>query len=78
MQRLDYVRSAYRRTIDAVEQFIRMYRPHAVREDIELFAKLRGLVSEHEYDAMRQLFENEEDKLRGDVDLRRWSIGSMR
>ena len=52
MQRLDYVRSAYRRTISAVGQFIRMYRPRAVREDTELFAKLRGLVSEHEYDAM--------------------------
>jgi hypothetical protein len=78
MQRLVYVRSAYRRTISAVERFIRVYRPHAVREDIKLFAKLRGLVSEHEYDAMCQLFESKEDKLRSDVDLRRCSTGSWR
>ena len=40
-----------------------MYRPHAAREDTELFPQLRGLVSKHEYDAMAELFENKEHQL---------------
>ena len=55
-----------RRTVTAIEQFIGMYRPHAAREDTELFPKLRGLVSEHEYDAMAELFEDKEHQLFGD------------
>ncbi len=55
-----------RQTVAAIEQFIRMYRPHAAREDTELFPKLRGLVSEHEYGAMAELFENKEHQLFGD------------
>ena len=54
------------RTVGAIEQFIRMYRPHAAREDTELFPKLRGLMSEHEYDAMAELFEDKEHQLLGD------------
>ncbi len=55
-----------RRTVTAIEEFIRMYRPHAAREDTELFPKLRGLVSEHEYDSMAELFEDKEHQLFGD------------
>ncbi len=55
-----------RRTVTAIEQFIRMYRPHAAREDTDLFPNLRSLVSEHEYDAIAELFENKEHELFGD------------
>jgi hemerythrin-like domain-containing protein len=49
-----------------IEQFIRMYRPHAAREDTDLFPNLRSLFSEHEYDAIAELFENKEHELFGD------------
>jgi hemerythrin-like domain-containing protein len=55
-----------RRAVTAIEEFIRMYRPHAAREDTELFPQLRGLVSKHEYDAMAELFENKEHQLFGE------------
>src|ERR1700682_3416505 len=41
-----------RRLVPAIQSFIAMYRPHAAREDTELFPLLRGIVSPHEYDAM--------------------------
>ena len=44
----------------AVQSFIRMYRPHAAREDTELFPKLRGLVSANEFDAIAEQFEKDE------------------
>jgi hemerythrin-like domain-containing protein len=37
-----------------------MYRPHAAREDTDLFPKLRELVSANEYDAMAEDFEKQE------------------
>jgi hypothetical protein len=42
-----------------------MYRPHAAREDTELFPLLRGIVSPHEYDAMAEDFERKEHQLFG-------------
>ncbi len=75
MQRLDYVRWAYRRAVCAIKQFIHIHPPQAAREDTELFSKLKGLVSNHEYDAMAGLFENRHRKLFGDVDLRGSSTG---
>lgn len=54
-----------RRVSDAIRAFIAMYRPHAAREDTELFPKLRSLVSAHEYDAMAQDFEKKERQLFG-------------
>ncbi len=47
-------------------QFIRMYRPHAAREDTVLFPALRGIVSPVEYDAMGEAFEREEHRLFGE------------
>jgi len=44
----------------AVQAFIRMYRPHAAREDTELFPKLRDLVSANEFDAIAEQFERDE------------------
>jgi hemerythrin-like domain-containing protein len=43
-----------------------MYRPHAAREDTDLFPLLRNLVSAHEYDAMAEDFEKKEHQLFGE------------
>jgi hemerythrin-like domain-containing protein len=51
-----------RELIGAMASFIRMYRPHAAREDTVLFPKLKDVVSPHEYDAMAEDFEQEEHK----------------
>jgi hemerythrin-like domain-containing protein len=37
-----------------------MYRPHASREDTDLFPRLRDLVSANEFDAIAEQFEHEE------------------
>jgi hemerythrin-like domain-containing protein len=56
-----------RRLVPAIRSFIAMYRPHAAREDTELFPLLRGIVSPHEYDAMAEDFERKEhQKFGGD------------
>lgn len=55
-----------RRLIIAMRSFIIMYRPHAAREDTDLFPKLRGLVSANEYDAMGEDFEKKEHELFGE------------
>src|SRR5215471_19307609 len=49
-----------RKVIDAVQAFIRMYRPHAAREDTELFPGLRALVSANEFDSLAEQFEKDE------------------
>jgi hemerythrin-like domain-containing protein len=54
-----------RRLVVAIQSFITMYRPHAAREDTELFPLLKGIVSPHEYDAMAEDFERKEHKLFG-------------
>jgi len=54
------------RLIMAMQSFITMYRPHAAREDTDLFPKLSGLVSKHEYDAMAEDFEKKERELFGE------------
>jgi hemerythrin-like domain-containing protein len=53
------------RLVASVHSFIAMYRPHAAREDTDLFPLLRGLVSSHEYDAMAEDFERKEHELFG-------------
>jgi hemerythrin-like domain-containing protein len=55
-----------RRLVTAMQSFIVMYRPHAAREDTDLFPKLRGLVSANEYDAMGEDFEKKEHELFGE------------
>jgi hemerythrin-like domain-containing protein len=46
-------------------RFIRMYRPHAAREDTVLFPALHALVTPHEYGALGEEFEDEEHRLFG-------------
>jgi hemerythrin-like domain-containing protein len=43
-----------------------MYRPHAAREDTDLFPKLRSLVSQNEYDSIAEQFERDEKQKFGD------------
>lgn len=50
----------------AMQSFIVMYRPHAAREDTDLFPKLKDLVSSNEYDSMADEFEKEEHRLFGE------------
>ena len=45
--------------------FIRMYSPHAAREDTVLFPALHGIVSAHEYDSLGEDFEKKEQQLFG-------------
>jgi hemerythrin-like domain-containing protein len=46
--------------------FIRMYEPHASREDTVLFPALHGLVSRSEYDALGEDFERREHQTFGE------------
>jgi hemerythrin-like domain-containing protein len=55
-----------RQLVTAMQSFIAMYRPHAAREDTDLFPKLKDLVSSHEYDAMAEEFEKKEHRLFGE------------
>ncbi len=50
---------------NALRSFIRMYRPHAAREDTVLFPAFRFLVSAHEYAALGEEFEDKEHALFG-------------
>ena len=49
-----------------MRQFIRMYKPHAAREDTVLFPVFRGILTSQEYDSLGEKFEREEDRLFGD------------
>ncbi len=55
-----------RQLVSAMRSFIAMYRPHAAREDTDLFPKLRTLVSQNEYDAIAEQFERDEKQKFGD------------
>jgi hemerythrin-like domain-containing protein len=52
--------------VGAMQSFITMYRPHAAREDTDLFPKLKDVVSPSEYDAMAEDFEKKEHELFGE------------
>jgi hemerythrin-like domain-containing protein len=52
--------------VGSMQSFITMYRPHAAREDTELFPKLKDVVSSNEYDATAEDFEKEEHQLFGE------------
>jgi hemerythrin-like domain-containing protein len=52
--------------VEAMHSFIRLYRPHAAREDTVLFPAFRPLVSSQEYDALGEEFEDKEHALFGD------------
>jgi hemerythrin-like domain-containing protein len=51
---------------DSLHMFIRMYRPHASREDTILFPALRTIVSEKEFGDLGEEFEEKEEKLFGE------------
>lgn len=56
-----------RRTLaNTLRRFIRMYNPHAAREDTVLFPAFRSIVSSHEYDSLGEEFEEKEHRLFGD------------
>lgn len=58
--------AARRRLADSMRAFIRMYRPHAAREDTVLFPALREVVSPNEYDALGEDFERKEHQIFGE------------
>jgi hemerythrin-like domain-containing protein len=49
-----------RQTIAGMRTFIIMYRPHAAREDTDLFPRLREIVSAHEFDSIGEDMEKQE------------------
>jgi len=51
---------------DSLGRFIRMYSPHAAREDTVLFPALHEIVAADEYDALGDDFEKKEHDLFGD------------
>lgn len=52
--------------VGSMQSFITMYRPHAAREDTDLFPKLKDVVSSSEYDAMAEEFEKKEHEMFGE------------
>lgn len=48
--------------MQALASFNHMYRPHEAREDTVLFPAFRKIVSQHEYDALGEEFEDNEHK----------------
>jgi hemerythrin-like domain-containing protein len=48
-----------------LQLFIRMYRPHAAREDTVLFPALHELVTRKEYESLGDIFEDQEHELFG-------------
>jgi hemerythrin-like domain-containing protein len=49
-----------------LRKFIRMYRPHAAREDTVLFPAFHQMLGEDEYDALGDAFEDKENELFGE------------
>lgn len=57
--------AARKELVDSMRSFIRMYRPHASREDTVLFPDFKALISRSELDKLGDLFEKQEGKLFG-------------
>ena len=55
-----------KRLANTLRLFIRMYNPHAAREDTVLCPAFRGIVSAREYDSLGEDFEKKEHQLFGD------------
>lgn len=58
-------KSQQQQLVSAVQQFIRMYRPHAAWEDTELFPVFHSLFTEEEFDKLGDLFEEKEHQALG-------------
>jgi len=54
-----------RRLHDAAHAFIRMYRPHAAREDTVLFPAFHASLSKKEYERLGDMFEDKEHQMLG-------------
>jgi hemerythrin-like domain-containing protein len=54
------------RLSDTLKSFLRIYRPHEAREDTVLFPEFKKIVSPHEYGALGDEFEKQEDQLFGE------------
>ena len=50
---------------ESMWQFIRMYRPHAAREDTVLFPAFKKTISAHEYNPLGDFFEQKEKEIIG-------------
>ncbi|MBO9541436.1 hemerythrin domain-containing protein [bacterium] len=59
------VSEARRSLADALHAFVRMYEPHAAREDTVLFPAFRSVVTPKEYDQYGDIFEDKEKALFG-------------
>jgi len=55
----------------SVRSFIRMYRPHAAREDTVLFPAFHSVVSRQEYGDLGEVFEDKEHELFGEEGFER-------
>jgi hemerythrin-like domain-containing protein len=55
-----------RRLCSAMQEYIRMYRPHAAREDTVLFPAFHSIVSPEDFDALGEKFEEKEQELFGE------------
>jgi len=51
--------------IRSIQSFVRMYRPHAAREDTVLFPSFRGIFTAEGYDELGENFEQKEQELFG-------------
>lgn len=54
------------RLADSLRLFIRMYRPHAAREDTVLFPAFHQVMTGTAYDKLGEVFEDQENRLFGD------------
>lgn len=61
-----YVSTESEKLSDALQAFLRMYRPHEAREDTVLFPALRSIVSPPAYESLGEDFERKENDLLGD------------
>jgi hemerythrin-like domain-containing protein len=57
--------AARRKLSEALQLFVRMYRPHEAREDTVLFPAFRSVVTPKEFDALGDQFEDKEHELFG-------------
>ena len=65
-KRATFTENEQRKLIDLLGTFNTVYRPHEAREDTVLFPAFRKIVSKHEYAALGEEFENNEQKLFGE------------
>ena len=60
------------RLVEACRGFIRMYRPHAAREDTVLFPALRTILAPAKVEAMGDRMEEDEHRVLGDEGFERY------